>query len=289
MKYAFISDHMQIFPVSVMCPLFGVSRSGFYSWVKVFPERNRRRYELIRIIEKVHQGSRQSYGSPRVWRQVKAMGFQVSKHKVEKLMKENCIVGKKKRRYRVTTTDSKHSMSISPNLVARDFDRGAPNRVWLSDITYLDTNEGWAYLATVMDAHTRKIIGWSVANHMRVDLVSTALTLALGQEKPQRGGIIHSDRGSQYASDEYRGLIAQHGLIQSMSRKGNCWDNAPMESFFDTFKTEHAYHEVYQDHDHAREKIFEWIEVYYNRQRMHSSLGYLSPACFEAKIMAKVA
>lgn len=272
-----------------MCPLFGVSRSGFYSWVRVFPEKNRRKYALIRTIEKVHQGSRKSYGSPRVWRQVKAMGFQVGKRTVEKLMKENGIVGKKKRRYRVTTTDSKHSMSISPNLVAREFDRGAPNRVWLSDITYLVTNEGWAYLATVMDAHTRKIIGWSVADHMRVDLVSSAITLAVGRERIAQGVILHSDRGSQYASEEYRSLIQKHGLIQSMSRKGNCWDNAPMESFFDTFKTEHAYHEVYRNPDHAREKIFEWIEVCYNRQRMHSSLGYLSPACFEAKIMAKAA
>lgn len=271
-----------------MCFLFGVSRSGFYNWKKYFPERNRREYELVRTIEKVHQGSRKTYGSPRIWRQVKALGFQVSKRKVEKIMKENGIRGKKKRRYRATT-DSKHSLPISPNVVNREFDRGAPNRVWLSDITYLETDAGWAYLATVMDAHTRKILGWSVADHMRVDLVASALQLAVGREKSPAGVILHSDRGSQYASEEYRSLLKQHALIQSMSRKGNCWDNAPMESFFDTFKTEHAYHEQYRDQWHAREKIFEWIEVFYNRRRMHSSLGYVSPACFEQIIMAKAA
>jgi putative transposase len=287
-KYAFILECIDIFPVFIMCPLFGVSRSGFYNWKKRFPDKSRREYELLRTIEKVHQGSRETYGSPRVWRQVKALGFQVSKRKVEKIMKENGLRGKKRRRYRATT-DSKHSLPISPNVVNREFDRGAPNRVWLSDITYLTTDAGWAYLATVMDAHTRKILGWSIANHMRVDLVTSALKLALGREKTHTGVILHSDRGSQYASEEYRSVIKQHILIQSMSRKGNCWDNAPMESFFDTFKTEHAYHEHYRDHHHARERIFEWIEVFYNRRRMHSSLGYLSPACFEEKIVTKAA
>ncbi len=201
-------------------------------------------------------------------------------------MRENGLRAKKRRKYRVTT-DSRHSLPISPNLVARHFDRGFANRVWLSDITYLPTKSGWAYLATVMDAHTRKIIGWSLADHMRASLVADALKFATGRMQPGAGVILHSDRGSQYASQEYRQLLAGYGFLQSMSRRGNCWDNAPMESFFDTLKTEHAFHEKYRDVCHARERIFEWIEVFYNRERMHSALGYVSPACFEQRSMAK--
>ena len=279
---------MGIFPVVVMCRLFGVSRSGFYNWIRVAPQKNQNRYELLRVIEKVHQGSRNTYGSPRVFRMVKALGYRVSKRVVEQIMRENGIKAKKKGRYKATT-NSKHALPVSPNLVDRNFDRGALNRVWLSDITYLQTEKGWGYLATVMDAHTRKIVGWSLATYMRVDLVIAALRDAIGRESPPHGVILHSDRGSQYASKEYRALLHQHGFLQSMSRRGNCWDNAPMESFYDTLKTEHAFHERYIDIGHAREKIFEWIEVFYNRQRMHSSLGYMSPACFEQKSMAKAA
>lgn len=252
------------------------------------PKKHQNRYELLRTIEKVHQGSRHTYGSPRVFRMIKALGYRVSKRIVEQLMRENGIKAKKRRCYKATT-NSRHRLPVSPNLVDRNFDQGAVNRVWLSDITYLQTEKGWGYLATVMDAHTRKIVGWSLANHMRVDLVLSALQAAIGRENPPHGVMLHSDRGSQYASKEYRFLLHQHGFLQSMSRKGNCWDNAPMESFYDTLKTEHAFHERYLDIGQAREKIFEWIEVFYNRQRMHSSLGYMSPACFEQKSMAKAA
>lgn len=279
---------MGIFPVLVMCRLFRVSRSGFYNWVRAAPRKSQNRYELLKVIEKIHQGSRNTYGSPRVFRMVKAHGYRVSKRVVEQLMRENGIKAKKKRRYKATT-NSKHTLPVSPNLVDRNFDRGAINSVWLSDITYLPTEKGWGYLATVMDAHTRKIVGWSLAAHMRVNLVIAAIQDAIGRETPPHGVILHSDRGSQYASKEYRNLLEQHGFLQSMSRKGNCWDNAPMESFYDTFKTEHAFHERYVDIDDAHEKIFEWIEVFYNRQRMHSSLGYMSPACFERKSMAQAA
>jgi transposase InsO family protein len=219
---------------------------------------------------------------------VKALSFVVGKRKVEKIMKENSIQGKKRRRF-IRTTDSNHNLAISPNLVDRKFDRQAPNQVWLSDITYLRTQAGWVYLATVMDGHTRKILGWSLADHMRTELVTGALKMALGRGNPPKGLLIHSDRGSQYASEDYRALIAKNGLIQSMSRKGNCWDNAPMESFFDSLKTEHVYHEQYEDLKNAKAKIFQWIEVFYNRERIHSSLGYLSPSCFEARNLAKAA
>jgi putative transposase len=288
-KYAFIIKHVGVFPVSVMCSIFGVSRSGFYVWKTTVSTKNDKRAKLLQAIKHIHQKFRRSYGSPRIWRELRVKGMRVSKRVVEQLMREHGIKGKKQRRFKVTTTDSKHNHPISPNLVARDFDRGAVNRVWLSDITYLPTASGWAYLATVMDAHTRKIVGWSIAEHMRVELVRDALLLAVGREQPPAGMILHSDRGSQYASHEYRQLLAQHGLLQSMSRRGNCWDNAPMESFFDTLKTEHVYDQRYRDVDHARQQIFEWIEVFYNRQRMHSSLGYLSPACFENRAMANAA
>ena len=167
----------------VMCRLFGVSRSGFYNWIRVAPQKNQNRYELLRVIEKVHQGSRNTYGSPRVFRMVKALGYRVSKRVVEQIMRENGIKAKKKRRYKATT-NSKHALPVSPNLVDRNFDRGALNRVWLSDITYLQTEKGWGYLATVMDAHTRKIVGWSLATYMRVDLVIAALRDAIGRESP---------------------------------------------------------------------------------------------------------
>ncbi len=271
-----------------MCSILLVSRSGFYDWKHLSPEKAKSRYNLLRTIEKVHQGSRKTYGSPRIYRQLKGMGFSVSKSTVERIMREYGIKAKKRRKYRVTT-DSKHSLPISPNLVDRVFDRGAPNKVWLSDITYLPTNNGWAYLATVMDAHTRKIVGWSVADNMKTNLVLSALELAIGRENPESGTILHSDRGSQYASSEYRSMVGKNGFLQSMSRKGNCWDNAPMESFFDTLKTEHVYHENYKNTEDVRRKIFEWIEVFYNRERIHSSLGYVSPSCFHERHMAKEA
>ncbi len=271
-----------------MCRIFGVSRSGFYRWRKFSPGKNEKKYQLLRTIEKVHQGSSEAYGSPRVWRMVRALGFSVGKRKVEKIMKENGIQGRKRRRF-IRTTDSKHNLAIAPNLLNREFDQQKPNQVWLSDITYLRTQAGWAYLAAVMDAHTRKILGWSLDDHMQEDLVIGALQMAIGRGNPPSGLILHSDRGSQYASGSYRALIDKNGLIQSMSRKGNCWDNAPMESFFDSLKTEHVYHEVYEDLKMAKTKIFQWIEVFYNRERLHSSLGYLSPACFEAKIRLQAA
>lgn len=271
-----------------MCSVLGVSRSGFYAWRQSHPPRNRARLTIIRAIEKIFQSSKGAYGSPRIYRQLKALGFRVSKRTVEFLMREFGIRARKRRSYRATT-DSKHTHAISPNLVDRKFDRGRRNSVWLSDITYLSTEAGWVYLATVMDAHTRKIVGWHVADHLRSDLVEAALQSALDREHRPRGLIIHSDRGVQYASREYRKLVARFSLRQSMSRRGNCWDNAPMESFFDTLKTEHVHHQRYRSLMDARRHLFYWIEVFYNRKRLHSSLGYKSPCCFEEESVAKAA
>lgn len=288
MKYAFIDEHVGIFPIVAMCSALGVSRSGFYSWRRSDPPRSQARLAIIRAIEKIFQGSKGAYGSPRIYRQLKALGFRISKRTVELLMREYGIRARKRRAYR-TTTDSRHNHAVSPNLVDRKFDRGRRNYVWLSDITYVPTQTGWAYLATVMDAHTRKIVGWSLTDHLRAELVITALQSALDREHRPQGVIVHSDRGVQYASLEYRKVVTRHSLRQSMSRRGNCWDNAPMESFFDTLKTEHVHHERYRNLADARRHLFYWIEVFYNRQRLHSSLGYKSPCCFEEESVAKVA
>lgn len=203
-------------------------------------------------------------------------------------MKKNDIRGKKKRRFKATT-NSKHHYPVAPNIVNRNFEPGAPNLLWLSDITYLPTTAGWAYLATVMDAHSRKIVGWSVANSLHASIVIDALKMAVGREQPGEGVLYHSDRGIQYACEEFRNLLAAHKFTQSMSRKGNCWDNAPMESFYDSLKCEHVYHTTFNNVDEARQSIFEWIEVFYNRARIHSSLGYKTPACIHEGFVAKAA
>lgn len=243
---------------------------------------------VLNAIKQVHKESRRSYGSPRVFRALRHASVSVSKSTVERIMREHNIRGKKRRHFK-RTTDSKHAMPIAENLVDRRFDRGAKNQVWLSDITYLRLKHGWAYLAAIIDGHSRKIVGFSVKNHMRIELVTEALSSAYWRERPEKDLLLHSDRGSQYASEDYRRQIKSFHMIQSMSRRGNCWDNAPMESFFDTLKTELIDNHVFEDVHEAKRIIFEWIEVFYNRKRIHSALGYLSPACFEEKYLALAA
>lgn len=203
-------------------------------------------------------------------------------------MQEYGIQAKKRRRYK-PTTNSKHTLPVAPNLLDRNFSQEKPNQAWVADITYIHTEEGFLYLATVMDLCTRKIVGWSLKNRMFSSLVCDAANMAFGRESPGKGLIFHSDRGSQYASLPFRQLLWKHQITQSMSRKGNCWDNAPMESFFDTLKSEHVYHEKFITRQKAKNSIFEWIEVFYNRERIHSSLGYQSPACFEKQFTVRVA
>lgn len=287
MKYAFIRNNKNSFPLRLLCSVFRVSHSGYYAWLRRHPKANKH-VEILSAIRKVHQESRESYGSPRVFRALRAAQVSVSKSTVERIMHKYKIRGKKRRYFR-KTTDSNHALPIAENLVSRRFDQGEKNRVWLSDITYLRLRNGWAYLAAIIDGHSRKIVGFSVHDHMRVELVSEALTSAYWRERPEMGVLLHSDRGSQYASDDYRKLMKSLGMIQSMSRRGNCWDNAPMESFFDSLKTELIGNKIFEDINEAKSKIFEWIEVFYNRKRIHSSLGYISPACFEEKYLAKAA
>lgn len=283
MKFAFIKEHRRTWPVVAICRVLKVSRSGFFAWLKrPVSKRRQRQEELIGKIRAVHQENRQLYGSPRVYQSLLIDGQIVCRNTVAKLMRQAQIRAKTRRRFVPRTTDSAHQQPVSDNTLDRNFAARMPDRKWVADITYVPTAQGWLYLAAVLDLFSRKIVGWSMADHMKTDLVSDALQMALGRRDPKQGLLHHSDRGVQYASDEYQKLLADHGIQVSMSGKGDCWDNAVMESFWATLKMELVYQMEYGNHTEARHSIFEYIEVFYNRQRLHSSLGYVSPESFEA-------
>ena len=284
MKFAFIEEHLIAeFPVDVCCQVLAVSRSGYYAWMKRPPSaRSKRREELAVKIERVHEENRRVYGSPRVCQALKARGESCCENTVADIMRERQIRAKRKRKFVPRTTDSAHQRPIADNVLDRQFDVALPDRKWAVDITYIPTDQGWLYLAGVIDLCSRKIVGWSMADHMRVELVGDALTMALTRRRPGEGLLHHSDRGAQYASEDYMHLLQTHKIEASMSGKGDCWDNAMMESFWSTLKTELVNHERYATREQARASIFEYIEVFYNRQRLHSSLGYVSPETFEA-------
>ncbi len=269
--------------MELMCDILEVSRSGFYAWLeRPASLRQRRQEEVLASIRQSHQESRSIYGSPRICRELQEQGVKACENTVAKVMKAHGIRSKIKRRFVVRTTDSNHAHPIAPNRLNRAFDQALPDRVWTSDITYVHTDEGWLYLAVVMDACSRKIIGWSMADHLEASLVIDALEMALHRRRPAAGLMVHSDRGVQYACQDYQGVLARNQLVCSMSRRGNCYDNAITESFHGTLKTEWVYHERYATREEARRSIFEFIEVFYNRQRRHSALGYQSPETFEA-------
>jgi transposase InsO family protein len=284
-KFSFIKEHRRCWPVEVICRVLKVSRSGFYAWLRRPPSsRQIRRAALIEKIKAVHQENRELYGSPRVHRALLIDGQIVCRNTVARLMRQERIRAKNKRRFVPRTTDIRHENPIAENLLDRDFAPGAPgpDRKWTADITYIPTRSGWLYLAAVLDLFSRRIVGWSMAGHMRTELVSDALGMALAARHPGNDLLHHSDRGVQYASDAYQKILADHGIEVSMSRSGNCYDNAVMESFWATLKTELVYQMDYATLEEARASIFEYIEVFYNRQRLHSSLGYVSPERFEA-------
>jgi transposase InsO family protein len=282
-KFAFIKEHRRWWPVTVICRVLEVSRSGFFAWLKR-PVSNRelRQRELIKKIRVAHQENRELYGSPRVHRALLIGGQAVSRNTVAKLMRQSKIRAKIRRKYVPRTTDSRHGRPVAGNLLERDFQASGPDRKWVADITYVPTDQGWLYLAGVLDCFSRKLVGWSMADHMETSLVGDALNMALMHRKHPAGVLHHSDRGVQYASDDYQHLLQSHGLVSSMSGKGDCWDNAMMESFWATLKTELIHQSRYATRDLARQAIFEYIEVFYNRKRLHSSLGYVSPESFEA-------
>jgi transposase InsO family protein len=282
-KFSFIREHRGRWPVAAICRVLKVSRSGFFAWLKrPASKQERRRRDLIEKIRVAHQENRELYGSPRVHRALLIDGEVVSRNTVAKLMRQEKIRARNKRKFTPRTTESRHRHPIAENLLDRQFQSSGPDRKWVADITYVPTDEGWLYLAGVLDCFSRKIVGWSMADHMETDLVSDALRMALIHRGPSKELLHHSDRGVQYASEDYQHLLKSHGLTASMSGKGDCWDNAMMESFWATLKTELIHQSSYATREQARAAIFEYIEVFYNRKRLHSSLGYVSPESFEA-------
>ena len=286
MRYKFMRDHREVFPVSPMCRVLEVGRSGFYAWLNR-PEslRSREDLRLIDEIKTVHTGSRQTYGSPRVHADLKDKGYVIGKHRVARLMRENGIVSKHRRKFRATT-DSRHNHPVAKNKLERQFSASQPGQCWVSDITYIPTREGWLYLAVTLDLFHRKVVGWAMDRCMTRWLVMKALNMAIQNGNVELGLIHHSDRGVQYACQDFQALLETHAIECSMSRKGDCWDNAVAESFFHTLKVEQTRDRNYKTRQEAKKDIFEYIEVFYNRQRRHSYLGYLSPVEFEKQAYA---
>lgn len=285
MKYTWIKAHAEEFPVDLMCTVLEVSRSGYYaSQQRPASPTAQRQATLAAQIRGVHQRSREVYGAPRVHRELIAQGIKCSRNTVAKIMQKQGVRSKMRQRFVVRTTDSRHPHPIAPNTLNRQFDQAAPDQAWAADITYIRTDEGWLYLAGVIDLCSRKLIGWATADHLRADLVEEALTMAITQRQPTGPVLHHSDRGVQYACDQYQALLHKHGLQPSMSGRGDCYDNAVMESFWGTLKTELVHHEHYVTRASARQSLFEYIEVFYNRQRRHSSLNYQSPHAFELSL-----
>ena len=283
MRFAFIREHLGQYPTNLACDVLEVSRSGYYAWRdRPASARQQRRQELAAKVQAVHAESRRVYGSPRVHRALATGGEKVSENTVAKIMQANGLRAKTKRKFVPRATDSAHNQPIAPNILDRQFATAPPDRTWACDITYIPTDEGWLYLAGVIDVGSRRVVGWSMADHMRTELVADAMEMALARRQPRAGLLHHSDRGVQYASDDYQVLLQRHQIAVSMSGKGDCWDNAVMESFWATLKTELVNHEHYATREQARRSVFEYIEVFYNRKRLHSSLGHVSPEAFEA-------
>jgi putative transposase len=281
MRYQFIQENQNYFDIELLCAQLEVSRSGYYAWLdRPQSQRAKENQRLNKFITEHFKVSRQTYGYRRVHRALKSQGEHCSKHRVARLMKCLELQPKMRKKFKATT-NSKHKWPVSDNHLRRDFMPSQMNHSWVSDITYVATQEGWLYLAVVMDLYSRQIVGWSMYDRMTELLVIDALKMALFRRHIASGLLLHSDRGSQYAANAYQSLLKQHGIVCSMSRKGNCWDNAPMESFFRSLKVECVYHQSFKTREEAKTSIFDYIEVFYNRQRKHSTLNYLSPTEFE--------
>jgi putative transposase len=279
--FSFIDEHRTRWPVTLMCSAFAVSTSGFYAWLsRPQSDQERRRAAILEEIHRIHLEHKQRYGSPRIHAELHARDIDCCVNTVAKLMHDNDFRAKTARKF-CHTTDSAHKQPVAENLLDRQFNPSKPNQVWLADITYVWTREGWLYLAAVEDLFSRMVVGWSMDEHMESRLVVDALQMAVARRLPEEGLMAHSDRGSQYASDHYQRLLLKHGIECSMSEKGQCWDNAPMESFFASLKKELVHDEDYHTRTQARRSIFEYIETFYNPKRRHSALGYLCPVEFE--------
>jgi putative transposase len=280
-KFVFIEAEKANFSIKAMCRVLEVSCSGFFAWRRRPPStRTREDVKLSVEISAIYQRSRGTYGSPRIHAELRSRSLDVGRRRVARLMRERGLVARPPRRTK-RTTESDDRLPIATNVLERRFDVDQPNRVWVTDITYVRTWQGWLYLAVVIDLFARRVVGWAMADHLRTELVLDALAMAIGRRMPDAGLVHHSDRGCQYASDAYRTVLERHGVVCSMSRKGNCWDNAVVESFFSTLKTELVHRHPWPTRAAAQAAIAEWIEVFYNRHRRHSSIGYVSPADYE--------
>jgi putative transposase len=283
MKFAFMKQHADEFSIERMSKMLNVSRNGYYCFVKASPtKRQQDEVLLIEKITKIHKNSRQTYGSPRVHAELKAQGEQVSRKRVAKIMNKSGLQAKMKKRFKVTTKVNSKAKA-APNLLQQDFTASYANQRWVADMTYVATAQGWLYVAAVLDLFSRRIVGLAMSDRMTADLVTSALEQALIHRQPKAGLLHHSDRGCQYTSDQFQTLLKAHHITVSMSGKGNCYDNAAMESFFHTLKTELVHFEHYATREQARLSIFDYVETFYNCKRRHSSLGYLSPMAFESK------
>ena len=281
MKYAWIDGHRREFELAELCAALSVSTSGYRSWKRGGSPKRKRLTDaqMLALIRAIDRQWKNAYGSPRMVRELRDRGFPAGKERVERLMRDNGIRARHKRRFKATT-DSKHALPVAPNLLDRNFQPAAPNQVWSADLTYLWTNEGWLYLAVVLDLFNREVVGWSIKPRMTCDIVMDALSMAWFRRQPAPGLMHHSDRGSQYASHVFQARLHEYGMVCSMSRKGNCWDNAPTESFFNSLKNERVHGTRYDTRDEAIADVFDYIEPFYNRRRKHSTLGYVSPVKF---------
>ncbi len=286
MKYAIIHENKQFFRLDMMCRVLSVSRSGYYAWEKE-PEslRTQENAKLATAIKVIYDDEKQRAGSPRITKRLQGLGCVIGKNRVARIMRQEGLRAKGAKKFKATT-NSRHNLPVAPNLLQQDFEAARPNEKYVTDITYIWTNEGWLYLAVVLDLYSRYVVGWAMSERMTATLVCDALKMALWRRKRPTGVIVHSDRGVQYCSREYQSLLARHGLICSMSKKGDCFDNAAMESWNRSLKVEAIHGEKFVTREEAKKHVFEYIDVYYNRKRLHSKLGYLSPVGFEEKQVA---
>ena len=285
MRFGLIKAEKANHDVALLCRVLEVSRQGFYAWLRRKPCQRKRQDEgLGQSIRSSFTGSEGRYGAPRVQKELRAQGIATSRKRVARLMKQHGLVARPRRRRFVRTTDSNHGFRIAPNRLARDFRPAGPNQAWATDITYVPTKQGWLYLAVVLDLFSRKVVGWAMQPYLDRRLVLAAIRMAIEARRPAPGLVHHSDRGVQYACEEYQRVLVDAEILPSMSRKADCWDNAVVESFFSTLKQELVYRRAFATHGEARSAIFEYIEGFYNRRRIHSTLGYLSPVEYERRV-----
>ncbi|QYZ65427.1 MAG: IS3 family transposase [Gammaproteobacteria bacterium (ex Lamellibrachia satsuma)] len=286
-KYSFITQHKNAYPISLQCQVLGVSRNGYYQYQRGLGNRpDRIHQEMLEWVEDIAKSSDYTYGSRRMKKALNVLGYPVSRNKARKLMREANVQARQRRKYKVTT-NSNHQQSVFNNLLKREFAVAQPDHVYAADVTYVWTQEGWLYLAVVIDLYSRKVVGWSMSSRMKAKLVCDALQMAIWRRRPKGGLIHHSDRGSQYASKAFRRLLKAHDINGSMSRKGDCWDNAVVESFFGSLKQERVHWRSYQTRYEAQQDILEYISMFYNSTRLHSYLDYMSPNDFEQQMMAQ--